>query len=119
MKYFHPVVISGWLPMGGIVDNSKERLLTNQELSSKLNRDEMNQVKDLVDSVNNSQSESELINLACLIEGSIRNLGLHACGIIITPDDITNYIPVCKSSDSNLLIVRINAFHILYPSLYR
>ena len=82
--------------------------LTQQELSSKLNRDQMNQVQELVNSVNNSKEESELMKLACSIEGSIRNLGLHACGIIITPDDITNYIPVCTSAESDLLITQFD-----------
>ena len=82
--------------------------LKQKELSSKLNRDDMNNVKELVDLVNNNKLDSELINLACSIEGSIRNLGLHACGIIITPGDITNYIPVCKSNDSNLLITQFD-----------
>ena len=82
--------------------------LTQKELSEKLNRDEMSQIKDLVESVNNRKEESELIKLACLIEGSIRNLGTHACGIIITPDDITNHIPVCTNSDSDLLITQFD-----------
>ena len=82
--------------------------LNEKELSAKLNRDEMNQIKELVKSVNNDKSESELMSLACSIEGSIRNLGTHACGIIITPDDITNYIPVCTTIDSDLLITQFD-----------
>ncbi|MAQ47799.1 MAG: DNA polymerase III subunit alpha [Flavobacteriales bacterium] len=82
--------------------------LNEKELSAKLNRDEMRQIKELVDSVNNDKSEAELISLACSIEGSIRNLGTHACGIIITPDDITNYIPVCTNVDSDLLITQFD-----------
>ncbi len=33
----------------------------------------------------------------------VRNTGLHACGVIITPDDITKYIPVATSKDAELL----------------
>ena len=43
-----------------------------------------------------------------VIEGSIRNIGTHACGIIITPDKLTNYIPVSKSKDSELLITQFD-----------
>ncbi|RPG58266.1 MAG: DNA polymerase III subunit alpha [Flavobacteriales bacterium TMED191] len=82
--------------------------LNEKELSAKLSRDEMSQVNELVKSVNNDKDESELISLACSIEGSIRNLGTHACGIIITPDDITNYIPVCTNTDSDLLITQFD-----------
>ncbi|MGY8939674.1 MAG: DNA polymerase III subunit alpha [Flavobacteriales bacterium] len=37
---------------------------------------------------------SETINKATMLEGSVRNTGIHACGVIITPGDITNYVPV-------------------------
>ena len=38
--------------------------------------------------------DSETINKATILEGSVRNTGIHACGVIITPSDITNYVPV-------------------------
>ena len=82
--------------------------LTQKELSSKLNREDLGKIKELIDSVNNNKLEHELIELARVTEGSIRNLGLHACGVIITPNDITNHIPVCKSSDSDLLITQFD-----------
>tara|TARA_B100001250_G_scaffold414550_1_gene453777 strand:- start:3317 stop:7798 length:4482 start_codon:yes stop_codon:yes gene_type:complete len=82
--------------------------LTQKDLSDKLNREELRQIKELIDSTTKSKPEHELIELARVTEGSIRNLGLHACGIIITPDDITNHIPVCKSSDSDLLITQFD-----------
>ena len=52
--------------------------------------------------------ESEVLKQAEIIEGSIRNIGTHACGIIITPDKLTNYIPVSKSKDSDLLITQFD-----------
>jgi DNA polymerase III subunit alpha len=47
---------------------------------------------------------AETLNLAEKLEGSVRNTGIHAAGIIIAPDDITKYIPVCVSKDSDLLV---------------
>ena len=82
--------------------------LNQKELSSKLNREDLGRVQELIDSVNKNEVESNLMKLACLTEGSIRNLGLHACGIIITPTDITQHIPVCKTSDSDLLITQFD-----------
>ena len=38
----------------------------------------------------------EVVRLAVKLEGSVRNTGIHAAGIIIAPDDITNYIPVIR-----------------------
>ena len=34
----------------------------------------------------------------------MRNTGIHACGVIITPDDITNFVPVSVAKDSELLV---------------
>ncbi|MBL32082.1 MAG: DNA polymerase III subunit alpha [Flavobacteriales bacterium] len=82
--------------------------LTSKELSSKLSRDDLNRVKNFIDSIKKNPTEDQLVKLACLTEGSIRNLGLHACGIIITPNDIANHVPVCTSSDSNLLITQFD-----------
>lgn len=46
----------------------------------------------------------EMIQSAKNLEGSIRNTGIHACGVIITPDDITNHVPVKTAKDSDLLV---------------
>lgn len=46
----------------------------------------------------------DMLRLAKKLEGSVRNTGIHACGVIITPDDITNYVPVSTAKDSDLLV---------------
>ena len=38
----------------------------------------------------------------------MRNTGVHACGIIISPDDIKYYVPVCTSKDSDLLLTQFD-----------
>ena len=43
--------------------------------------------------------EAETINQAQVLEGSLRNTGIHACGVIITPGDITNYVPIATAKD--------------------
>jgi DNA polymerase-3 subunit alpha len=48
----------------------------------------------------------EMIRTAKRLEGSVRNTGIHACGVIITPDDITKYVPVTTAKDSNLLVTQ-------------
>lgn len=52
--------------------------------------------------------EGQVLQQACILEGSLRNTGLHACGIIITPSDITNYIPIAISKDSDLLLTQFD-----------
>jgi len=46
--------------------------------------------------------KAEVVNLARKLEGSMRNTGIHACGVIITPGDITNYVPVALAKDSEM-----------------
>ncbi len=46
--------------------------------------------------------QAEVIKQARQLEGSVRNTGIHACGVIITPDDITNFVPVALAKDSSM-----------------
>lgn len=49
---------------------------------------------------------SAILHEAEKLEGSIRNTGIHAAGIIIAPDDLSNLLPVAASKDVNLLITQ-------------
>ena len=46
----------------------------------------------------------EMLRLAKKLEGSVRNTGIHACGVVITPDDITKYVPVKVDKGSSMLV---------------
>ena len=52
--------------------------------------------------------DSETINKATILEGSVRNTGIHACGVIITPSDITNYVPVALAKDSDMYVTQFD-----------
>ena len=52
--------------------------------------------------------ESETINKATILEGSVRNTGTHACGVIITPSDITNFVPVALAKDSDMYVTQFD-----------
>jgi DNA polymerase-3 subunit alpha len=47
----------------------------------------------------------ELINYSTLLEGKFRHTGIHAAGVVITPGDITDYVPIyqtaAKGKDTN------------------
>ena len=38
------------------------------------------------------------------LEGSIRNIGTHAAGVIICGEPLTNYIPVCLTKDAEIAV---------------
>ncbi|MCP3930331.1 MAG: DNA polymerase III subunit alpha [Bacteroidetes bacterium] len=50
----------------------------------------------------------EMIQTAKKLEGSVRNTGIHACGVVITPDDITKYVPVKLDKESNMLVTQFD-----------
>jgi DNA polymerase-3 subunit alpha len=64
------------------------------------------EVPELGDLRKGKDLKAEVIKLAEKLEGSVRNAGIHAAGVIIAPDDITNYIPVATSKDSDLLVTQ-------------
>ncbi len=50
--------------------------------------------------------EGEILRLAQQVEGTVRNTGIHAAGVIIAPGDIMQYIPVCTSTETELLVTQ-------------
>lgn len=51
---------------------------------------------------------AQMIRTAKKLEGSVRNTGIHACGVVITPDEITRYVPVKVDKDSNMLVTQFD-----------
>ncbi|HET8573217.1 MAG TPA: DNA polymerase III subunit alpha [Edaphocola sp.] len=49
---------------------------------------------------------SKVLHEAEKLEGSVRNTGIHAAGIIIAPKDLSELIPVSSVKDVNLLITQ-------------
>tara|TARA_Y100001935_G_scaffold105768_1_gene87725 strand:+ start:92292 stop:96503 length:4212 start_codon:yes stop_codon:yes gene_type:complete len=52
--------------------------------------------------------EAETLKMAYVLEGSVRNTGIHAAGIIIAPDDLTEYIPVSTAKDADLQVTQFD-----------
>ncbi len=52
----------------------------------------------------------ETMKYAEMLEGTVRQIGVHACGVIIGADDLTNFIPLStakeKGSDEDLLVTQ-------------
>lgn len=53
---------------------------------------------------------SDTLKYAEMLEGTVRQVGVHACGVIIGADDLTNYVPLStakeKGSDEDLLVTQ-------------
>ncbi len=50
---------------------------------------------------------SKVLHEAERLEGSVRNTGIHAAGIIIAPKDLTELLPVATAKDSPLWVTQI------------
>src|SRR5690606_19603290 len=60
----------------------------DKELGEKFNGDSLQQVKELISIAEGNDENAKIVTQARKLEGSVRNTGIHACGVIITPDDI-------------------------------
>ena len=48
---------------------------------------------------NGPEINREVLRYAAALEGTVRQVGMHACATIIGPGDLTNYLPICLSKD--------------------
>lgn len=81
-----------------------EKSLTDKE---ELKEEDLSKIKTLREIyADEGKLESTVLKEAEKLEGSIRNTGIHAAGIIIAPSDLSNLIPVSTSKDVNLLITQ-------------
>ncbi|MBL1280177.1 MAG: DNA polymerase III subunit alpha [Fluviicola sp.] len=84
--------------------------LSDLELREKLNnnQDDINRANELKTIASGNDLPSRVLNQAIQLEGSVRNTGIHACGVIITPDDITNYVPVALAKDTGMFCTQFD-----------
>lgn len=77
-------------------------------LRGALRSEEFDRVQELLALAQANDLSAETIQQAKVLEGSLRNTGIHACGVIITPDDITNFVPVSVAKDSDLYVTQFD-----------
>ena len=80
----------------------------HKELRNKFRPDDLDKINQLLTISQSDNLESETIKQARLLEGSLRNTGIHACGVIITPDDIKNFVPIATAKDSDLYVTQFD-----------
>ncbi len=88
------------------VDNSTESAKSLREKED-LREEDLQNVKKLREIYDETVSlQSRVLHEAEILEGSVRNTGIHAAGIIIAPKDLSDLIPVSTSREVNLLITQ-------------
>ena len=79
---------------------------TEEQLKEKLRSEELLRVNEIKNIAEEDSISGQTIQQAKVLEGSLRNTGIHACGVIITPDDITQFVPVATAKDSDLYVTQ-------------
>ncbi len=69
--------------------------------------DDMENIRRLREIYHGDDIRAKVLIEAKRLEGSVRNTGIHAAGIIIAPRDLTELIPVATSKDSDLWVTQI------------
>src|SRR5215203_478797 len=69
--------------------------------------DDLENAKRLREIYNGKGLPTDVLHIAERLEGSVRNTGIHAAGIIIAPKDLTEMIPVFTSKETTLCITQI------------
>jgi len=82
----------------------KEKSLEEKE---QLTSEDFESVKKLREIYKGNDLLSSILHEAEVLEGSVRNTGIHAAGIIIAPKDLTELIPVATSKESELWLTQI------------
>ena len=70
--------------------------------------DAFKEVKELRDLKESDSLEGRTLQMAETLEGSVRNTGIHAAGVIIAPDKLTNYIPIGTAKDAELYVTQFD-----------
>lgn len=55
---------------------------------------------------NSNPVYKNVIDTAIKLKGSVRNTGVHACGVIISPQDLKELIPLSTAKDSSMLVTQ-------------
>ncbi|MDP4289574.1 MAG: DNA polymerase III subunit alpha [Bacteroidota bacterium] len=64
---------------------------------------ELKQAKD-----SGEETVRKVLNFAQTLEGSIRSTGVHACGVIIGPGDLKDFIPLSTAKDSEMPVTQFD-----------
>lgn len=82
--------------------------LPENKLKDEFNPDDIASVKKLREIAGGNNLQAKVLREARLLEGSVRNAGVHASAVIIAPSDISEIIPVCTLKDSDMWVTQFD-----------
>lgn len=96
-----------------LIPNTKLNYIFGSDKKSKskiaeLRSEDKDKIGELLTISEGKDLAAKTIKQAIALEGSVRNTGTHACGVIITPEDITNLVPVSTAKDSDMYVTQFD-----------
>ena len=88
-----------------VPDNSTLQVLLDSDdatIRDKFRNEDYDKAVALREMAKGNDLKAATLKQAKVLEGSLRNLGIHACGVIITPGDIRELIPVTTAKESSM-----------------
>lgn len=78
------------------------------KLKSELSNEDIESAFKLRKMLNGNDTIAELLRNATKLEGSVRNTGVHACGVVITPEEVSNYVPIATAKGVDTVITQFD-----------
>lgn len=74
----------------------------------KMRKEDVDNIQKLQEIYAGNSLQSKVLQEAEKLEGSVRNVGIHAAGVIIAPQDLTDLLPITTAKDSPLLVTQFD-----------
>ena len=82
--------------------------IKESKLKDTFNPDDITGIAKLREIIGKDTLQARVLKEARLLEGSVRNAGVHASAVIIAPSDLSEIIPVCTLKDSTMWVTQFD-----------
>lgn len=76
-------------------------------------KDHIKNVPELKEAYGSSPQYKKLLDLAIKVEETVRHASMHAAGILITPEPLTNYAPIQRENDGDKIISQYDMYSVV------
>ena len=86
-----------------MIPNELDITLTSQTKKGEVKQGAIDKNPELKKAVDEEPSTAQLWGYATILEGLSRNSGVHAAGVVIADRDLSEYIPLTRANDGNIV----------------
>ncbi len=84
----------------GLVDKVAKTIPSGPDVTLEIAAKESQQ---LIEAIRNDKEVAKIIEIGQRLEGLSRHAGMHAAGVVITPEPVTNYVPLYLTSRDEIV----------------